>query len=117
MSVFRPLLFLILLFIGNAISALPDSYSYSLDSIEDVSQINDKDKNHNFFDVDSIKSESSIQVYARFRPNVVFSKVISEIEYLCMHKNKVALLYIRCSETIDFNLYSLKIIYPFHYFP
>jgi hypothetical protein len=117
MSVFRPLLFLILLFIGNVISALPESYINSVDAIEEVSQTNDQNKDHPFFDVDNIKSESSIQVDARFRPNVVFSKVISEIEYLCMHKNKVALQYIKCSETIDFNLYSLKIIYPFHFFP
>jgi len=117
MSAFRLFLFLVLLLLGNAISALPESYGHSLDSIEEASQANDQKKDHPFFDVDKIKSENSIQVEGRFRPNIVFSKVISEIEFLCMHKNRIALQYIKCSETIDFKLYSLKIIYPFHYFP
>lgn len=117
MSAFRPLLFIVLLLIGNAISALPDGHGHSIESIEDVSQINDQNKGHAFFDIDKIKSESSIQVDGRFRPHVVFSKVINKIQFLCIYKNKVALQYIRCSEAIDFNLYSLKIIYPFHYFP
>lgn len=117
MSAFRPLLFMVFLIIGNAISALPDSYGHSIESIEEVSQTNDQTNDHPFFDVDKIKSESSVLADGRFRPNVVFSKVVSKIELLCMHKNKVALQYIRCSETIDFKGYRLKIIYPFHYFP
>ncbi len=117
MSAFRSLLVIVLLLIGNTISALPDSYDHSIESIEDVSQNNDQNKGHAFFDVDKIKSESSIQSDGRFRPHVVFSKVISEIQFLCMHKNRVALQYITCSETLDFKRYSLKIIYPFHYFP
>ena len=117
MSAFRSLLVIVLLLIGNTISALPDSYDHSIESIEDISQTNDQNKDHPFFDVDKIKSENSIQVEGRFRPNIVFTKVISEIEFLCMYKNRIALQYIKCSETIDFKLYSLKIIYPFHYFP
>ena len=117
MSVFRPLLCIVFLLIGNSISALPDSHGFSIESIEYVSQINDQNNRHSFFDVNNIKSESSIQVDASFRPHVVFSKVISEMGFLCMHKNRVALQSIRFSETFDFKLFSLKIIYPYHYFP
>ena len=76
MSVFRPLLYIVLLLIGNAISALPESYGHSLDSIEEASQANDQKKDHPFFDVDKIKSENSIQVEGRFRPNIVFSNML-----------------------------------------
>ena len=117
MFVFRLLLCIVLLLIGNVISALPENHGHSIESIEDVSQINDQNNGHAFFDVEKIKSESSIQVDVRFRSHVAFSKVISEIRFLCMHKNRVALQYIKCSETIDFKFYSLKIINPYHYFP
>jgi hypothetical protein len=117
MSILRLLLFIGLLFKGNAFSALPIIYDFSTESIEAVSQISDRDNNHTYFDADRIKSESSIQFVGRFRPNVVFNNTISGIQWLCSHKNKIALLYIISSETIDLKLNSLKIIYPFHYFP
>ena len=117
MSTLRLLLFIVLFFIGNAISALPNSYDHSEESIEANSQINDQDNNHAYFDADRIKSESSIQIVGRFGPNVIFNNAINGIQWLRTHKNKIALLYIISSETIDLKLNSLKIIYPFHYFP
>jgi len=117
MSTLRLLLFIVLFFIGNAVIASPNSYEHYEESIEAISQIGDHDHNHTYFDAVRIKSESSVQIEGRFRPNVVFSNAISGIQWLCSHKNKIALLYIISSETIDLKLNSLKIIYPFHYFP
>jgi hypothetical protein len=117
MSRLRLLLFIILFFLGNAVTASPNSYEHSEESIEAISQFSDQDKNNTYFDADGIKSESSIQIVGSFRPNVVFSNAISSLQWLRSHKNKIALLYIISSEKIDSNLYSLKIIYPFHYFP
>jgi hypothetical protein len=117
MSIIRLLVFGLFLCGCNAIFALPDSHGLNDETASYVSSDQAREQSNNYSHAVVLRSLNSLFVDGNDRPEVVFDFLKNDDQWLCAHTNQVALLYIAFSETIDLNIKSFSITYPFHSFP
>lgn len=102
---------------SNAIYASTNSFGQGEETANYVSSAETQNQSNNYSHAAVFNSLNSLFVDGNDRPEVVFDFLKNDDQWLCAHTNKVALLYITCSETIVLNFDSFSITYPFHSFP
>ena len=112
-------LFLLFLFIGNNVSAHPSPLTFS-----DTEQYNHDSTHIGFYDNNSplvtiqrLKIENFPPQCNRTIPKVNGTLSEGKSDISILEQTKVRLLYLKYSQTIDLNLASFSIPYPFHSFP
>ena len=117
MSIFRILLFI--LFVGNYNINFASVSSSVTNDTTTIQESVDSGIGNKFFTLSetvNLSVESSFSNYIGNPSKIVHQTLKNKYQFLCAHKNRIALLYIQ-GDIIFIKFNSCSISYPFHYFP
>jgi hypothetical protein len=118
MSIFRILLFI--LFVCNCNINFASISSSATNTATTIQESLDSGIGNKFFtlaETINLSLERSFPNYIGIPSKIVYQTVKDKYQFLCQHKNKIALLYVTTGDIIVLKFNSCSISYPFHYFP